>query len=86
VSAFDAADRIVFPPVGRPEIPESERLDLARLVADLRARGRDAELVPTVDAIVAKLADEARAGDTIALLSNGAFGGIYEKLRIALAR
>jgi len=86
VSAFDAADRIVFPPVGRPEIPESERLDLERLVADLRARGRDAELVPTVEAIVAKIADEAREGDTIALLSNGAFGGIYDKLRAALAR
>jgi UDP-N-acetylmuramate: L-alanyl-gamma-D-glutamyl-meso-diaminopimelate ligase len=37
-----------------------------------------------VEAIVAAIAAGAREGDTVALLSNGAFGGIYEKLRGAL--
>jgi UDP-N-acetylmuramate: L-alanyl-gamma-D-glutamyl-meso-diaminopimelate ligase len=39
-----------------------------------------------VDAIVEQLAAEARPGDTIALLSNGSFGGAHEKLLSALAR
>jgi len=38
-----------------------------------------------VEAIIATIAREAKPGDTVALLSNGAFGGIYEKLRGALS-
>jgi UDP-N-acetylmuramate: L-alanyl-gamma-D-glutamyl-meso-diaminopimelate ligase len=38
-----------------------------------------------VEAIVARLAADARPGDTVALLSNGAFGGIDDKLREALS-
>jgi UDP-N-acetylmuramate: L-alanyl-gamma-D-glutamyl-meso-diaminopimelate ligase len=33
-----------------------------------------------VDAIVATCAPEMRSGDVVAILSNGGFGGIYEKL------
>jgi UDP-N-acetylmuramate: L-alanyl-gamma-D-glutamyl-meso-diaminopimelate ligase len=32
------------------------------------------------DAIVDAIAPEFRAGDVVAILSNGGFGGIYEKL------
>jgi UDP-N-acetylmuramate: L-alanyl-gamma-D-glutamyl-meso-diaminopimelate ligase len=42
--------------------------------------------MPDVDAIVDRLAAGAVAGDTIALLSNGAFGGIHGKLLDALGR
>ncbi len=83
-TAFDAAGRVIFPPVGRPEIPEDERLDLDHLAGALSARGRRATVAASVDAIVALLAKEAKPGDVVALLSNGAFGGIYEKLREAL--
>jgi UDP-N-acetylmuramate: L-alanyl-gamma-D-glutamyl-meso-diaminopimelate ligase len=37
-----------------------------------------------VDAIVAGIAPELREGDVVAILSNGGFGGIYEKLPAAL--
>jgi UDP-N-acetylmuramate: L-alanyl-gamma-D-glutamyl-meso-diaminopimelate ligase len=37
------------------------------------------------DAIVAAIAPELRPGDVVAILSNGGFGGIYEKLPKALA-
>lgn len=84
--AFGAADRVVFAPLGRSEIPEAERLDLGALVNALSAGGKRATAAPSIDAIVELIAKEAKAGDTIALLSNGAFGGIYEKLREALAR
>ena len=83
--AFGAADRILLAPLGRPDIAEGERLDLPRLVADLERAGRQAEAAPSVDAIVAAIAAGAREGDTVALLSNGAFGGIYDKLRAALS-
>ncbi len=80
--AFGAATRVVFAPLGRSDIPEAERLDLDRLVREL---GEKARAAPSVDAIVATLAAEARPGDTVALLSNGAFGGIYDRLREALS-
>ena len=81
--AFGAADRVLFAPLGRGDIPEPERLDLDRLVRDL---GDKARAAASVDAIVAALAEGVRSGDTVALLSNGAFGGIYDKLRAALAK
>ncbi len=80
--AFGAADRIVLAPLGRTNIPEAERLDLGRLVAELGAERAFA--APSVDEIVERLASEARAGDTVAVLSNGAFGGIHAKLLRAL--
>jgi UDP-N-acetylmuramate: L-alanyl-gamma-D-glutamyl-meso-diaminopimelate ligase len=36
------------------------------------------------DAIVAVLAPEVRNGDIVAILSNGGFGGIYQKLPKAI--
>jgi UDP-N-acetylmuramate: L-alanyl-gamma-D-glutamyl-meso-diaminopimelate ligase len=80
--AFDAADRVLLAPLGRSNIPEAERLDLARLVRDLGA-GKGTAAV-NVDAIVSALAEDARAGDTIAVLSNGAFGGLHARLLSAL--
>jgi len=82
--AFLGADRVVLAPVGRPEIPDGERLDTGKIAAALRAAGKQADAAASVDAIVASIAADARPGDTVLLLSNGAFGGIYEKLRAAL--
>lgn len=80
-TAFGAADRILFAPLGRSNVPESERLDIGKLVKDI---GSKAEALPSVDAIIARIRDEARAGDAVALLSNGAFGGIHARLLRAL--
>jgi UDP-N-acetylmuramate: L-alanyl-gamma-D-glutamyl-meso-diaminopimelate ligase len=38
------------------------------------------------DAIIAAVVPELRAGDVVAILSNGGFGGIYEKLPKALEK
>lgn len=83
--SFDAADAVLFPPLGRSGLPEAERLDLARLVEDLRARGKTADAFDGIDAIIDRLAGDAKRGDVIALLSNGAFGGIHGKLLGRLA-
>jgi UDP-N-acetylmuramate: L-alanyl-gamma-D-glutamyl-meso-diaminopimelate ligase len=37
-------------------------------------------LIKDADEIVASIAPEMRNGDVVAILSNGGFGGIYEKL------
>ena len=61
-------------------IPEAERLDLAVLAQDVQRNGRRARIVPEVDGIVQLVAPEMKSGDVVAILSNGGFGGIYEKL------
>jgi UDP-N-acetylmuramate: L-alanyl-gamma-D-glutamyl-meso-diaminopimelate ligase len=83
--AFDAADHILVAPLGRTNVPEDERLDIKKLTDDLGARGKDAALVADVAAIVSTIAERAHGGDTVAILSNGAFGGVHLKLLTALA-
>jgi UDP-N-acetylmuramate: L-alanyl-gamma-D-glutamyl-meso-diaminopimelate ligase len=79
--AFDAADRVLLAPLGRSGLPPAEALDLDRLARDL---GPKARAMPGVDAIIDDLVAGAAEGDTIAVLSNGSFGGIHEKLLAAL--
>jgi UDP-N-acetylmuramate: L-alanyl-gamma-D-glutamyl-meso-diaminopimelate ligase len=80
-SAFGSADRVILAPLGRANIPAAERLDLSVLATAL---GPKAMVAESIDSIVQVLVAEAKSGDTIALLSNGAFGGIYTKLLAAL--
>lgn len=80
--AFDAADRVLLAPVDHPEkAPEGQRMDVARLVTEI---GEGARMVPGVEAIVEILGAEARPGDVVLIMSNGAFGGIYRSLPAAL--
>jgi UDP-N-acetylmuramate: L-alanyl-gamma-D-glutamyl-meso-diaminopimelate ligase len=79
--SFDAADHVLLAPLGRTNVPEAERLDVARLAREL---GPKAIAAADVDAILAHLATHARPGDTVALFSNGAFGGIHMRLLAAL--
>jgi UDP-N-acetylmuramate: L-alanyl-gamma-D-glutamyl-meso-diaminopimelate ligase len=84
--AFGPADTVLLAPLGRSNVPEPERLDVERLAAALRETGKRALATQGVEQIVATLEREACAGDTVVLLSNGAFGGIADKLLEALAR
>jgi len=84
--ALALADRVALASVFKAEaIPEGERLVVESVVKKLRKLGSIAEEFADADAIVAALAAEASPGDVIAILSNGGFGGIYEKLPRALA-
>lgn len=75
------ADEIVVAGVFRSEaVPENERLELPALAAEIEQNGRRARLLTDADAIVHTIAPEMRTGDVVAILSNGGFGGIYEKL------
>ena len=82
-TAFRAADRVLFAPLGRANIPEAERLDVAQVAREI---GESAWAAPTLDSIVERIANEARPGDVVALLSNGAFGGIHARLLDELGR
>jgi len=75
------ADQVIVAAIFKSEaIPEKERLDLERVVSEVQARGRQARILADADTIVSAMAPELRRGDVVAILSNGGFGGIYEKL------
>ena len=75
------ADEAVVAGVFRSDaIPEPERMDINALVSQIQKLGSHARVVADVDAIVQSVAPEMRPGDVVAILSNGGFGGIYEKL------
>ena len=86
IDSLALADEVVLAAVFKSEaIPAPERLDPERLIAALRTRSIPAILCADADAIVAEAAPRMRPGDVVAILSNGGFGNIYEKLPAALA-
>jgi UDP-N-acetylmuramate: L-alanyl-gamma-D-glutamyl-meso-diaminopimelate ligase len=81
VESLRLADRAVLAAVYQQQhIPEAERLNPEEVVRDLNAAGTPAEVHPDADAIVAAVAPQLAAGDVVAILSNGGFDGIYQKL------
>jgi UDP-N-acetylmuramate: L-alanyl-gamma-D-glutamyl-meso-diaminopimelate ligase len=81
VESLRLADRVILAGIYQQErIPQDERLHPEEVVHALNAAGRPAELYADADAIVAAIAPQLQAGDVVAILSNGGFDGIYEKL------
>jgi UDP-N-acetylmuramate: L-alanyl-gamma-D-glutamyl-meso-diaminopimelate ligase len=79
--SLSLADEVVVARVFRSEaVPANERLDLKELAAAIQRFGRHAQLANDADAIVEMVSPELRSGDVVAILSNGGFAGIYEKL------
>jgi UDP-N-acetylmuramate: L-alanyl-gamma-D-glutamyl-meso-diaminopimelate ligase len=75
------ADEVVVANVFKSEsIPLAERMDVTALAAEVQKQGCRARIVPDADQIVQSVATEMRSGDVVAILSNGGFGGIYERL------
>ena len=75
------ADEVIVADVFRSDaVPENERLELPALAAEIKQNGHPVRLLADADAIVLTIAPELRGGDVVAILSNGGFGGIYEKL------
>jgi UDP-N-acetylmuramate: L-alanyl-gamma-D-glutamyl-meso-diaminopimelate ligase len=86
VESLGLADRVVLASVFKSEsIPAAERLHPEHVVAALNMRGTPASLYADADAIVEAMAPRLADGDVVAILSNGGFGNIYEKLPAALA-
>jgi UDP-N-acetylmuramate: L-alanyl-gamma-D-glutamyl-meso-diaminopimelate ligase len=75
-SSVEAADRIYV-------YTEGLSWDAAAAFASLGTR---AHCVGNLDALVAAVAAEARAGDHVLVMSNGGFGGIHERLLAKLGQ
>jgi UDP-N-acetylmuramate: L-alanyl-gamma-D-glutamyl-meso-diaminopimelate ligase len=82
--SFEQADEILLAPLGRSGLSAEERLDLDQLRSDLCDRGKRAENFPDHESMIASVAERAKDGDVVVVLSNGAFGGIQGRLLSAL--
>jgi UDP-N-acetylmuramate: L-alanyl-gamma-D-glutamyl-meso-diaminopimelate ligase len=81
IASLRLADRVILAGVYQQQrIPDAERLHPEDVVQALNAAGTPAELHPGVDAILDALTPQLQRGDVVAILSNGGFDGIYEKL------
>jgi UDP-N-acetylmuramate: L-alanyl-gamma-D-glutamyl-meso-diaminopimelate ligase len=86
VSAFAPADYVIISRVfdARRAAEMGGVLDTAKLIDDIAGENKPAFLIADVDEIVQSLRAELRSGDVVAIMSNGGFGGIHEKLLTAL--
>jgi UDP-N-acetylmuramate: L-alanyl-gamma-D-glutamyl-meso-diaminopimelate ligase len=86
IDAFGPADYVIV-----SRVYDAQRaaemggvLDIEKLIEQISAQQKPSFAITEVDEIVAQLKDELRSGDVVAIMSNGAFGGIHEKLLAAL--
>jgi UDP-N-acetylmuramate: L-alanyl-gamma-D-glutamyl-meso-diaminopimelate ligase len=82
--AFAAADCTVLASVFRSNLPDTERLSVGELVADLNAGGRIARHIAETGEIIDTIVAEAAPGDVIVIMSNGGFDNIHRRLSAAL--
>ena len=86
-SALTDADFAVISPIeNNKRLAPEERLDQEKLLADIKAAGTDAYVGQNVDDIVAYVVTHVHPNDVLLVMSNGGFGGIHNKLLIALAQ
>lgn len=81
------ADQVVVAGLYQPErIPEAERLQTGGVVQEINRLGGDsrAVLIERSGEIPAYVAEKARSGDVILVMSNGGFDGVQEKILKAL--
>ena len=87
IASLRLADRVVLAGVYQQQrIPDAERLHPEDVVDTLNGEGIGAVLLPDAEAIVEAIAPQVEPGDVVAILSNGGFDGIYEKLPARLNR
>lgn len=87
VESLALADQVVIASVffkSTDALKPGERLDVNSVVVELRARGVGAEQLADAASIVSSVVPKLAAGDVVAILSNGGFGGIYEQFPAAL--
>ena len=85
-NAFEPADYVVIANVfDTKTVTEKGRaLDTSELIDAISKQGKPALALPGADEIVTHLTPILRSGDVVAVMSNGGFGGIHEKLLGAL--
>jgi UDP-N-acetylmuramate: L-alanyl-gamma-D-glutamyl-meso-diaminopimelate ligase len=85
--AFDTSSLVVVREhIPLTDVPATEQFSSARLVQDLSRRNIDAYYFPDTKTILDFLVDNVRSGDVVAILSNGGFDNIHERLLARLER
>jgi len=75
------ADMVVLGAVNRANLlGDDERLSTDRVTEALRSTGRNAQSFDNADLIADYVAEHARAGDVVLIMSNGSFDGLCGKL------
>ncbi|HYO76564.1 MAG TPA: UDP-N-acetylmuramate:L-alanyl-gamma-D-glutamyl-meso-diaminopimelate ligase [Thermoanaerobaculia bacterium] len=88
-TAFHEADRVIIGPVFHRERYETrygldKMMSVESILERLTTDGIPAEEIRDFDAIAKRIAEEAKEGDVILVMSSGAFGGVHEKILDAL--
>ncbi len=80
--AFSCADYVIVAGVYNTSKASElgKVLDTEELVKDIALTGKPSFSFPDADSIVEHLAPELKAGDVVAIMSNGGFGGIHDKI------
>src|SRR5215217_3014636 len=80
--AFNYADYVVIAGVYNTSKASElgKVLDVDELVEDIKLQGKPAMSFPDADAIVEHLTPELKENDVVAIMSNGGFGGIHDKV------
>ncbi|MFN2493903.1 MAG: glutamate ligase domain-containing protein, partial [Pyrinomonadaceae bacterium] len=81
-NAFASADYVVIASVfdGQKVVEKGEALNTSKLIEDIAKLNKPAFLFPNAPEIIEHLLPQMRKGDVVAIMSNGGFGGIHEKL------
>jgi thiol-disulfide isomerase/thioredoxin len=84
--AFASADYVIIASVfDSSKATEKGRvLDTQKLIEDIAAQGKPTFSIAGADGIVSHLTPVLEPGDVVAIMSNGGFGGIHDKLLAAL--
>jgi len=80
--AFNYADYVIIAGVYNTSKASElgKVLNVEELVKDIESQNKPAMSFADADEIVAHLAPELKAGDVVAIMSNGGFGGIHDKI------
>ncbi len=87
--AFRQADRVIIGPIFHKErfvnrYGIEKMMSVPNIVASLEGHGIPAEQIDGFEEIARRIADEAKDGDVVIVMSSGAFGGVHEKILAAL--
>jgi UDP-N-acetylmuramate: L-alanyl-gamma-D-glutamyl-meso-diaminopimelate ligase len=79
--ALMVADEVLIGPVNRAQLlGEDERLSPEHIANSLLERGRAAKAFESADEIADYLAENAKTGDVVMVMSNGSFDGLSGKV------
>lgn len=87
-AAFSSADYVVIASVfdSQKVSEKGKSLDTGKLIEDISQQGKPAFALPDAEEIMSHLLPQLQDGDVVAIMSNGGFGGIHEKLLARLKK